>query len=332
MHGNHPGAYGHPQHPHQHPHARQHQHQHGGHRRHRSDLPPTPADYNDMPGMPGGLPGPMPTPMTPSQSGAGPNPTGSSRPHTPHPHGPGMPGTQMPHLNSPRVPGAMPPSMPVPIQMSRPGSTMGGPHPPNPPPPGAVPITLSRAPSMARSASGAIPIRPMPAGGGGPQMMQNPGMFAVTRYSGPDEDTDRRRSRGRGRGRRSRDRDDSRSVSRSYSSSSCSTCSGSHPSNSYSTSSGYHRHRHHGHGRDHYRDQQYPQDGYYEYHGGNGRYEMVRPSVQGPTFIQPSATHPIVVPINGGQGGYVVVPAQGHTLKVVVSLFLFSCWKAEIYM
>ncbi|KAJ3505448.1 hypothetical protein NLJ89_g7411 [Agrocybe chaxingu] len=46
-------------------------------------------------------------------------------------------------------------------------------------------------------------------------------------------------------------------------------------------------------------------------------YRTVHPSLHTPTVIKPSRTRPIVVPINGGTGGYVVIPAVGQTLRVV---------------
>ncbi|KAF8159166.1 hypothetical protein B0H34DRAFT_673602 [Crassisporium funariophilum] len=55
-------------------------------------------------------------------------------------------------------------------------------------------------------------------------------------------------------------------------------------------------------------------------------YSTVHHSMTGPTFIQPSRNRPIVVPINGGSGGYVVVPAIGQSLQVIVSSKLFPLW------
>ena len=49
------------------------------------------------------------------------------------------------------------------------------------------------------------------------------------------------------------------------------------------------------------------------------QYRTVHASSHTPTVIQPSRHHPIVVPIQGGVGGYVVVPAVGQNLRVVVS-------------
>jgi hypothetical protein len=48
-------------------------------------------------------------------------------------------------------------------------------------------------------------------------------------------------------------------------------------------------------------------------------YRTIHPSSYSPTIIQPSRHHPIVVPIDGGVGGYVVVPAVGQNLQVVDS-------------
>ncbi|KAF9473143.1 hypothetical protein BDN70DRAFT_937654 [Pholiota conissans] len=45
-------------------------------------------------------------------------------------------------------------------------------------------------------------------------------------------------------------------------------------------------------------------------------YRTVHTSRNSPTIIHPSRDQPTVVPINGGSGGYVVVPAVGQRLKV----------------
>ncbi|KIM39475.1 hypothetical protein M413DRAFT_29209 [Hebeloma cylindrosporum] len=50
---------------------------------------------------------------------------------------------------------------------------------------------------------------------------------------------------------------------------------------------------------------------------GSHPYRTVHASAHTPTVIQPSRYHPIVVPIHGGVGGYVVVPAVGQNLQVV---------------
>ncbi|KJA19561.1 hypothetical protein HYPSUDRAFT_858445 [Hypholoma sublateritium FD-334 SS-4] len=46
-------------------------------------------------------------------------------------------------------------------------------------------------------------------------------------------------------------------------------------------------------------------------------YRTVHASSTRPTVIQTSRDYPTVVPINGGVGGYVVVPAAGQSLRVV---------------
>jgi len=48
------------------------------------------------------------------------------------------------------------------------------------------------------------------------------------------------------------------------------------------------------------------------------------PSVPGVTFVQPNPHQPIVVPIHGGNGGYVVVPAAGQQVQVFVSFFVID--------
>ena len=50
-------------------------------------------------------------------------------------------------------------------------------------------------------------------------------------------------------------------------------------------------------------------------------YRTVHASSTTPTVVQTSRNYPTVVPINGGVGGYVVVPAAGQKLRVVVSPF-----------
>jgi hypothetical protein len=57
---------------------------------------------------------------------------------------------------------------------------------------------------------------------------------------------------------------------------------------------------------------------------GSRPYRTVHASSHTPTVIQPSMHHPIVVPINGGVGGYVVVPAIGQNLRVVVSFSILN--------
>lgn len=47
-------------------------------------------------------------------------------------------------------------------------------------------------------------------------------------------------------------------------------------------------------------------------------YRTVHASRNTPTIVQPSRDYPTVVPINGGVNGYVVVPAVGQNLRVVV--------------
>jgi hypothetical protein len=57
-------------------------------------------------------------------------------------------------------------------------------------------------------------------------------------------------------------------------------------------------------------------------------YRTVHASHNTPTIVQPSRDYPTVVPINGGVNGYVVVPAVGQNLRVVVrSQFYYRrCW------
>jgi len=46
-------------------------------------------------------------------------------------------------------------------------------------------------------------------------------------------------------------------------------------------------------------------------------YSTVHPDPMSPTVIEPSYSQPIVVPINGGQGGYVIVPPRGRKLDII---------------
>ncbi|KAF9532361.1 hypothetical protein CPB83DRAFT_847720 [Crepidotus variabilis] len=46
-------------------------------------------------------------------------------------------------------------------------------------------------------------------------------------------------------------------------------------------------------------------------------YGNVHPSVTTPTIVQPSRSRPVVVPINGGAGGFVVIPPVGQSVHVV---------------
>lgn len=62
---------------------------------------------------------------------------------------------------------------------------------------------------------------------------------------------------------------------------------------------------------------------------GSHPYRTVHASSHTPTVIQPSRHYPIVVPINGGVGGYVVVPAIGQNLQVVVSYNLFTTFLSD---
>ncbi|KAF8891613.1 hypothetical protein CPB84DRAFT_1848904 [Gymnopilus junonius] len=72
-----------------------------------------------------------------------------------------------------------------------------------------------------------------------------------------------------------------------------------------------------------YSDRTYSDDPYRSYRDYNtyGQYAQpystVYPSYGQPTVIHASRTHPTVVPLNGGAGGYVVVPAAGQQVQVV---------------
>lgn len=52
----------------------------------------------------------------------------------------------------------------------------------------------------------------------------------------------------------------------------------------------------------------------------HGNFQMVHPSPHTPTVINPSQNVPILIPINGGNGGYVVVPPVGQEVRVVVRI------------
>ncbi|PPQ79090.1 hypothetical protein CVT26_004050 [Gymnopilus dilepis] len=94
---------------------------------------------------------------------------------------------------------------------------------------------------------------------------------------------------------RDRERYPSRSYRRSYS------------DDSYSRGRSYRSGRHSSRHRDRDRDR-------YPYHDAYSRSS---------TVVHQSRRHPTVVPLNGGYGGYVVVPAKGQRVRVMVSLSLF---------
>lgn len=52
-------------------------------------------------------------------------------------------------------------------------------------------------------------------------------------------------------------------------------------------------------------------------------YRTVTPNRDSPTYIKASDTEPILVPIDGGRGGYVIVPPRGKRMEVLVSSYLF---------
>lgn len=95
------------------------------------------------------------------------------------------------------------------------------------------------------------------------------------------------------------------------------------------SSSGYHSYYSRPHTPEHeYSDESYPHrsrsgDSYYRtpsaYYYGD-----VHPSVTTPTIVQPSRSRPVVVPINGGAGGFVVIPPVGQSVHVVASFMLYS--------
>lgn len=105
----------------------------------------------------------------------------------------------------------------------------------------------------------------------------------------------RRRSRSRSRLSRSHSRDSYSSYS-SYSSDS---------RNRHSRSPSHRRAWRHGQSQNH------------------GHFRTVHPSRHTPTVINPSTNVPILIPINGGNGGYVVVPPVGQEVRVVVRIFFF---------
>jgi len=59
-------------------------------------------------------------------------------------------------------------------------------------------------------------------------------------------------------------------------------------------------------------------------------YKTINPSKDRPTYIKRSNTTPILVPLDGGRGGYVIVPPKGTRMEVLVSscllLLLFLSW------
>lgn len=108
-------------------------------------------------------------------------------------------------------------------------------------------------------------------------------------------------------GYHSRRRSRSRSRSRSR-------LSRSHSRDSYTSYSSYSSYSPNGHSRSPSRHQSWR-------HGqslNHGNYQMIHPSPHTPTVINPSQNVPILIPINGGNGGYVVVPPVGQEVRVVV--------------
>ncbi|PPQ76777.1 hypothetical protein CVT26_001949 [Gymnopilus dilepis] len=80
-----------------------------------------------------------------------------------------------------------------------------------------------------------------------------------------------------------------------------------------------------------YDDRSYYSDDYHRPHHQNYAYDYYnQPYSNGysyngqPTVVYASQTHPTVVPINGGSGGYVVVPAAGQQVRVVDNRSFFE--------
>ncbi|KAF9450703.1 hypothetical protein P691DRAFT_440391 [Macrolepiota fuliginosa MF-IS2] len=67
-------------------------------------------------------------------------------------------------------------------------------------------------------------------------------------------------------------------------------------------------------------------------HSTTTSFKTVTPNSDGPTYVKRSDTQPILVPIDGGRGGYVIVPPRGTRMEVLVSscllLLLFLAWWA----
>lgn len=65
-------------------------------------------------------------------------------------------------------------------------------------------------------------------------------------------------------------------------------------------------------------------------HTTTASYQTINPSKDGPTYVKRSNTQPILIPIDGGRGGYVIVPPKGTRMEVLVSscllLLLFLSW------
>ncbi|TFK37382.1 hypothetical protein BDQ12DRAFT_685259 [Crucibulum laeve] len=51
--------------------------------------------------------------------------------------------------------------------------------------------------------------------------------------------------------------------------------------------------------------------------GYNPGYSTIAPNPSSPTYVNPSLTEPLVVPISGGECGYVVVPPRGRTMEIM---------------
>lgn len=67
-------------------------------------------------------------------------------------------------------------------------------------------------------------------------------------------------------------------------------------------------------------------------HATTTSYKTVTPNQDGPTYVKRSDTQPILVPIDSGRGGYVIVPPRGTRMEVLVSscllLLLLLAWWA----
>jgi len=85
----------------------------------------------------------------------------------------------------------------------------------------------------------------------------------------------------------------------------------------------FHDHRHRASPSNTSGSQPSPAWTYSSLHASSVQSLLVSPtsSVPGVTFVQPNPHQPIVVPIQGGNGGYVVVPAAGQQVQVYVSFF-----------
>ena len=76
------------------------------------------------------------------------------------------------------------------------------------------------------------------------------------------------------------------------------------------------------------RSRSYSPDSYSRSRSRGSRMYQSHRGMIAPNIVQPTHSRPVIVPINGGFGGFVVVPAVGQTLHVMVRIWVrfFELW------